>query len=76
MKRLDFQDAFLSTDKNAEARTKPSQTAEHQITLKLLNCFFRLQCVVQFLLFKSPACANNKEPEQTEVVHCVVLSIF
>ena len=30
MKRLGFRAAFLTPDKNAEARTKPSQTTEPQ----------------------------------------------
>jgi hypothetical protein len=31
MKRLGFQAAYLSTDKNAEARIKASQTTEFQL---------------------------------------------
>jgi hypothetical protein len=31
MKRLGFRDTYLSTDKNAEARTKRSQTTEPQL---------------------------------------------
>ncbi len=45
MKRLGFRAAFLSTDKNAEAGTKPSQTTEPQMFYIVLAIVYSLNFI-------------------------------